>query len=109
MGEERPFQFVSLPTVGGCCRLVGESRGNGRFGFSQCQPLADGGMVEKVCGGRNGRSRRPSLPHQPFAGATHAKDAGQNLQNQIQLNQTMPEYAILQTICSSCYAGQLTF
>ncbi|MGB5058916.1 MAG: hypothetical protein WBO48_09485, partial [Candidatus Promineifilaceae bacterium] len=42
-----------------------------------CQPLADGGMVEKVCGGRNGRSRRrPSLPHQPFAGTTHANDAG---------------------------------
>ncbi|MBK7181300.1 MAG: hypothetical protein IPH82_29670 [Chloroflexi bacterium] len=54
-GEERPFQFVSLPAVGGRCRLVGESRGNGRFGFSHCQPLADDGMVEKVCGGRNGR------------------------------------------------------
>ena len=36
-GEERPFQFVSLPAVGGRCRLVGESRGNGRFGFSHCQ------------------------------------------------------------------------
>ena len=54
-GEERPLRFLSAPTVGGCCRLRGRGGGNGRFGFSQCRPWADGGLVEKAWAGGNGR------------------------------------------------------